>query len=224
MRHAVDAEPARGVLHVIHDHGGGTETHVRALIAASRGRWRHCLAIAVGDRWQVEEHRADGAVVTFDLSALPDEPLARLPRRPVRDVRHRRSSTCTTSPPAATAMLAALAALDLPYGYTVHDLNFACPTITFLAARRDVLRRADRRRDLRRAASPRSRAFAGVDIVAWRDAPSRLLVERAAFLIAPSRWAADTLARYFPSARRRVIAHGVPGGDAAARARTRRRT
>ena len=32
---------ARGILHVIHDHGGGTEMHVRALIDASRQRWRH---------------------------------------------------------------------------------------------------------------------------------------------------------------------------------------
>ena len=31
-------------------------------------------------------------------------------------------------------IVAALAALGLPYGYTVHDLNFACPTILFLGA------------------------------------------------------------------------------------------
>jgi len=64
----------RGVLHVIHHHGGGTETHVRALIDASRRRWRHYLAIAVGDRWQVEEHRADGRVVTFELARGEQEP------------------------------------------------------------------------------------------------------------------------------------------------------
>ena len=28
-------------------------------------------------------------------------------------------------------LLTALAELAIPYGYTVHDLNFACPTITF---------------------------------------------------------------------------------------------
>jgi len=42
-----------GILHVLHHHGGGTEHHVRALIDASRDDWRHCLAIAVGDHWQV---------------------------------------------------------------------------------------------------------------------------------------------------------------------------
>src|SRR6185369_5356057 len=51
--------------------------------------------------------------------------------------------------------------------------------------------------------------FAGVDIVRWREL-HRPLIERAAFLIAPSRWAADTLARYYPGARVEVVSHGVP--------------
>src|SRR4029453_6206501 len=64
----------RGLLHVNHPHGGGTETHVRALIAGSREHWRHYLAIAVGDRWQVEEHRADSSGGTFDLERRAQEP------------------------------------------------------------------------------------------------------------------------------------------------------
>ena len=39
-------------------------------------------------------------------------------------------------------LVQALAALGIPYGYTVHDLNFACPTITFLNAGEQLLRRA----------------------------------------------------------------------------------
>ena len=62
------ARPIRGVLHVIHGHGGGTEHHARALIDASRTRYRHHLAIAVGDRWQLEAHQDDGSVRSFDLT------------------------------------------------------------------------------------------------------------------------------------------------------------
>ena len=40
--------PLRGILHVIHGHGGGTEHHARALIDATRTRYRHHLAIAIG--------------------------------------------------------------------------------------------------------------------------------------------------------------------------------
>ena len=58
---------------MIHGHGGGTEYHVRALIAASATAFRHYLLIAVGDEWQLEEHAAD-ATRTYDFSRLPAEP------------------------------------------------------------------------------------------------------------------------------------------------------
>src|SRR6185437_9994215 len=53
-------------------------------------------------------------------------------------------------------------------------------------------------------------AFAEIDIVRWRHEHAVLLAG-AAFLIAPSKWAADTLGRYFPEARARidVIAHAT---------------
>ena len=50
-------EPLPGLLHVIHGHGGGTEYHVRALIAASSSAFHPYLLIAIGDEWQLE---ADG--------------------------------------------------------------------------------------------------------------------------------------------------------------------
>ncbi|MET0204029.1 MAG: glycosyltransferase, partial [Casimicrobiaceae bacterium] len=127
------AGPVRAVLHVIHDHGGGTETHVRALIDASRDRWRHYLAIAVGDAWQVEEHRAEGCVVTFGFDRREHESwrdfvAALCATFGVSLVHLHNVSGCREG------LQAAMAELGVPYGYTVHDLNFACPTITFLAA------------------------------------------------------------------------------------------
>jgi glycosyltransferase involved in cell wall biosynthesis len=94
----------------------------------------------------------------------------------------------------------------IPYGYTVHDLNFACPTITFLERGRMY---CGAQTDLARcrpclASQP---AFAGIDIQDWR-ARHAALIARASFLIAPSRWAAQTFARYFPDRVPTVIAHG----------------
>ncbi len=208
-RLVVDAAPGRGVLHVIHDHGGGTETHVRALIAGSRARWRHYLAIAVGDRWQLEEHREDGREVRFDFERGSEEPW--------RDfvgglcatfgiglVHLHNISACRDG------ILTAFADFPVPYGYTVHDLNFACPTITFLGvdgmycgAQTDVATCA---RCL--AAQP---AFDRADIAAWR-ARHRSLLAGAAFRIAPSRWTGATLASYFPDCPATVIEHGSPDG------------
>ena len=204
---ALDADASPGVLHILHHQGGGTETHARALVTATRGRLRHAVAVAVGDRWRIEAHRADGTAIAFDLERLPDEPWGDFlgglcATLGIGLVHVHNVSACREG------LMTALAGLDIPFGYTVHDVNVACPTITFLAsdgmycgAETDPAVCA---RCL--AAQP---PFAGVDIVRWREL-HRPLVERAAFLIAPSRWAADTLARYYPGARVEVVPHGVP--------------
>jgi len=203
---AVAGSPDRGVLHVIHHHGGGTETHVRALIGASRDRWRHYLAIAVGDDWQIEEHRTDGTVVTFDFQRGAHERWRDFVEGicatfGVALIHLHNISACRDG------ILNALEDPPVPFGYTVHDLNFACPTITFLGpdgrycgAQTDP---AVCGRCL--AAQP---LFVDVDIVAWR-ARHHALLARAAFRIAPSRWVAATLRHYFPDCPATVIAHGA---------------
>lgn len=212
LRLAVATSPERGVLHVIHHHGGGTETHVRALIHASRDRWRHYLAIAVGDYWQVEEHRPDGGTVTFEFLRNEHEPW--------RDFV---DGVCATFGVALMhlhnisacrdGILTALENPPVPFGYTVHDLNFACPTITFLDATGFYCGAQTEPSICSRclAAQP---PFVDVDIVHWRDRHHALLA-RAAFRIAPSQWVATMLLRYFPDCPVTVIAHGAPEVDAA---------
>jgi GT2 family glycosyltransferase/glycosyltransferase involved in cell wall biosynthesis len=200
--------PARGVLHVIHGHGGGTEHHARALIEGSRGRYRHHLAIAVGDAWQWEEHLDDRTVRTYDFRRGNAESwpefLGGLAATFGIDVIHLHNiSMCRDG------MLEALAALGLPYGYTVHDLNFACPTITFLGT--DGLYCGTPTDPQVCAACLLAQpAFAPIDIVRWRARHAPLL-EGAAFLIAPSRWVAATLRRYFPGCEAEVVPHAAPG-------------
>jgi glycosyltransferase involved in cell wall biosynthesis len=92
----------------------------------------------------------------------------------------------------------------------VHDLNFACPTITFLDARHRYCGAVTDTRVCTAclAAQPE---FAGVDIDAWR-AKHRALLARSAFLIAPSTWAASILSKYFPEHEVTVIPHGNASG------------
>ena len=204
--------PAHGVLHVIHDHGGGTETHVRALIDASRDRWRHFLAIAVGDRWQIEEHRSDGRVVTYALTRETGESWRQFLRGicgtfAIALVHLHNISACREG------LLISMPELGVPYGYTVHDLNFACPTITFLGVDGMFCGGQTDAAVCGRCLDAQP-AFAGVDIAGWRASHGALL-ERAAFLIAPSRWAAEMLARYFPGRDVHRIAHGMPDTEPA---------
>ncbi len=205
---SVATGPARGVLHIIHGHGGGTEHHARALIDASRAECRHYLAIAVGDSWQIEEHLDDGGVRIFDLcrraaETWPDFVGGICATFRIGLLHLHNISGCREG------IAAALAALGLPYGYTVHDLNFACPTILFLGADGNYCHQQTDPAVCNAclAAQP---ALAHIEIADWRSRHGAL-VARARFLIAPSRWAASALARYFPAPVVEVVPHAAPG-------------
>ena len=193
---------------MIHGHGGGTEHHARALIDASRDRYRHHLAIAVGDRWQLEAHQDDGSVRVFEFVRGDAESwvafIGGLCASFRIDLVHLHNISGSRD-----GLVEAFAALDVPYGYTIHDFSFACPTILFLGvdgmycgAQTDPSFCA---RCL--AAQP---AFGAVDIVGWRSRHRELLA-RAAFVLAPSRWTGETLAKYYPERPFDVIPHGAPG-------------
>ncbi|MEP6997805.1 MAG: glycosyltransferase [Betaproteobacteria bacterium] len=207
-QYRVLSEPVPGVLHVIHGHGGGTEYHVRALIAASSTAFRHYLLVAVGDEWQLEEHAGD-ATRTYDFSRLPAEPWSDFlggicVRFGVELIHLHNISGCRDG------LLQAVGHLDTPYGYTVHDLNFACPTITFLNAQHRYCG-AVTDTTICKACLAAQPEFAGADIEAWR-AKHRALLAGSAFLIAPSDWAASILNKYFPGNKVTVIPHGNAAG------------
>lgn len=207
-QYRVLSEPVQGVLHVIHGHGGGTEYHVRALIDASATAFRHYLLVADGEEWQLEEHAGDAAR-TFDFARLPAEPwsdfLGGICARFGVDLIHLHNiSGCRDG------LIEALSRLDVPYGYTVHDLNFACPTITFLNAEQSYCG-AVTDSSVCAACLAAQPAFAGVDIEAWR-ARHRALLERSSFVMAPSTWAASILSKYFPGHEVSVIPHGSAAG------------
>ena len=194
------------VLHVLHG-GGGTEAYARALIEGTRGRIRHTLATVRGNRWRIEEHRADGSTMFCEFGRRDEEPLEDFLRMlcatyGVGLFHLHNISGCRE------ALQDAMPKLGIPYGCTVHDLDFACPTITlhradgfYCGAVTDV--------DICRTCLSGQKGLGEIDIARWRERHARL-VAGAAFVIAPSRWAADTFRRYFPSAAVNVIAHGLP--------------
>ena len=206
--------PRHGILHLLHGHGGGTEYHVRALITASASAFRHYLLIAVGEDWRLEEY-ADGEVIGYDFRRAAHETwrefLGGICARFGVDLIHLHNVSGSRE-----GLLSALAELPIPYGYTVHDLNFACPTITFLDAEAKYCHAVTDAAACAACLGAQSE-FAGVDIAAWR-AGHRALLARAAFVIAPSQWAATMLRRYFPEHSVAIVAHGsghgMPRSDA----------
>jgi len=120
--------PRMGVLHIIHG-GGGTEAHARTLVEATRGRVRHALATVRGESWRIEEHRSDGSTMLCEFGRRDEELLedflAMLCATYNIGLVHLHNVSGSREP-----LQDAMPRLGIPYGYTVHDLNFACPTIT----------------------------------------------------------------------------------------------
>jgi hypothetical protein len=194
---------------VIHGHGGGTEHHARFLIDSTRTRYRHYLAFALGDAWRIEEHRPDGALRTFDRVRGDAQPwpgfLGAICEHFAIDLIHLHNiSGCRDG------IVSALATLGVPYGYTVHDLSFACPTILFLGVDGKYCHQQTNPA-VCNACLRQQPAFAHVDIADWR-AQHRALVARSAFLIAPSRFAASALGRYYPQHPVAVVNHAKLSG------------
>jgi GT2 family glycosyltransferase len=198
-----------GVVHVMHG-GGGTEAHVRGLIEATRGRVRHMLATVRDRQWRVEEHRTDGSRMDCEFGRREGEAADAFLRM-----------LCATwnvglvhlhnISGSRDVVLDALPKLGVPYGYTVHDLNFACPTITlqrpdgsFCGGVTDI--------DACGHCLAGHEKLHDIDIADWRARHGALLA-RASFVIAPSRWAGELLARYFPGLDISIVPHASTLGD-----------
>ncbi len=205
--HVLTAE-ASGILHVIHGHGGGAEYHVRSLIQVSSTAFRHYVLLVVNDECQFEEHD-HGAIRSYEFARLPNESwsnfLGGICARFRIDLVHLHYISG-----GRVGLAEALPALGIAYGYTVHDLIFACPTTTLLTADH---RYCGAMTDpaVCNACLASQPAFADIDIVPWRESRAALLAG-AAFVIAPSQWAAATLRRYFPACAVNVIPHAASGG------------
>ena len=199
--------PQRGVLHIVHSAGGGTMTHVRTLIGSTQQEWRHYIAIAAGGCWQVQECAPDGGVRRFEFERQPDESWREfvggiVATFAISIVHIHHLSTADED------ALAGIDALAIPYGITVHDLWLACPTVTLIAHDGRFCGGVTDVAACTRCLDAQP-SFAGTDVGDWRRRHA-LLIERAAFVIAPSEWVAQTLIRYFPDANVTIVPHASP--------------
>ncbi|MBK8742499.1 MAG: glycosyltransferase [Betaproteobacteria bacterium] len=197
-----------GVLHVLHGRGGGTEHHVHDLVEAIPGH-RHYVMVALGDRWEIEDlsgARAEPAI-SYCFERKNDELWASFLGEVVGlfavqfvHVHHLSGSR--------SGLLTALANAGVSYGITVHDFHLACPTITLMDGSDRFCGGETDPEVCRRclADQPGLREF---DLVEWRRDHAALLAA-AQFLLAPSRSAADLLARYYPPHDVHIVPHDKP--------------
>jgi glycosyltransferase involved in cell wall biosynthesis len=185
-----------GILHVLHGRRGGTDKYVRELIAATRNEYRHYLLVTTHDRWQVFDTNGV-APATFEFrsqrASADEDWLGSLCAWLSVGLVHVHSLVDTGELPAMLEHTA------VPYCYTIWDMYLPCPTVLLIdssgvychattdpATCNRCLGKFD---DLRH-----------VEIVGWRRRFEAFLA-KAERIFAPSHWAGDTLAKYYPGTR-----------------------
>lgn len=200
------------VLHVLHDRGGGVDSHVRYL--ASRAPGRHWLLRVGESGWRLSgphDETAGGERVRYRWG----NPLTRLAHALGAQAIHLHHPVGD-----APRVIRALMKTSLPFGVTVHDFYWPCPRIHLVtpegrycgapvneAACRDCLSQTP---------------SLDLDLRRWRAAHGKLL-SRARFVACPSRFVRDVMQQYFPGLALTVAGHGyappvsavVPPGEPA---------
>jgi GT2 family glycosyltransferase len=200
--------PEQAVLHLVHADGGGTELHARQIIRYSLSGWRHYLAVVDNAQWRVELVSRDSETTAILCVTRRDDELWEsfieqlCGSLGVCLIHVHNVSGCREG------VLSALPNLSIPYGYTTHDLSFACPTITFLNPRERYCG-GQTATEACQQCLQRQQPFSHIDIAAWRRA-HHAFVQKASFIIAPSRWAGQMFEQYFPGATVKQIEHAIP--------------
>ena len=209
---AVLSSPAKpGVLHVLHDRGGGTEKYVHELIAASGTRYRHFFLRILPDRWRLTDthgstptnydHRwrlteaGNAALTNYDYPRKPEAarcdwlaPLCSWLRIRLVHVHSLIGS--------GDDLLRILQEAAIPYCYSVHDMYLACPTVYLIGDRGEYCNATTDQAVCRRCLANLS-GLLDVDIARWRDR-YRVFLDGASRIFAPSKWAGHTLEKYYP--------------------------
>jgi glycosyltransferase involved in cell wall biosynthesis len=234
-RFAVLANPGKtSVLHVLHDRGGGTAKFVNELIATTRGDYRHYFLRVLPDRWRLTDPLGNLPVYDYRWRIVDDGDDVihyDLPRGLSDDAASGLASLCAfldigivhvhSLVGSGDELPALLAAASLPYCYTAHDMYLPCPTVYLIDADGAYCNATTDPVACSRCLA-KFDAWKDIDIVQWRDR-SAGFIRGARHVFAPSQWAADTLAKYFPGvdvtiappwpeARERAFAGAVTNG------------
>lgn len=198
----------QGILHILHSRQGGTENHIRDLMRSESRHFRHYLLIVQGNDWLLEDGNGGESApwLAYDLKRVEDEPWAELLNSLCRLLKIDLCHVHHISG-ARDGLLLALAGLEIPYGITLHDSYLPCPTVTLLSPQGSYCGAVNEPEQCQRCLDAQP-LYRGAKITEWRQQHQRL-IEKAAFLLAPSTSVAETFRRYFPGKDIRIVPHGI---------------
>jgi glycosyltransferase involved in cell wall biosynthesis len=203
---AIETQPTKpGILHVLHSRGGGTEKYVQSIVGASRAQFRHYFLRVAPDRWLFKDAIGEhGAACEWPRDAASEDCLRIMCAWLAIDFVHVHSLVGS-----GDDLVRMLASTGLPYCYSVHDMYAPCPTVYLIDASGKYCNATT---DLTACTQclAQTAAFRDIDIGQWRARYAKLL-RGADKVFAPSRWAGDTLRKYYPDANIEVRPHPVEG-------------
>lgn len=186
-----------GILHIMHGHGGGTETYVRNLAFLTGDQFRHYALIALEKEWIVRVLGPGGDDQGYSFQHRDDEVWAEFLEGicawlDIRLCHVHQLSGCRSG------LLEAFRQTSLPYGFSVHDFFLACPTINLLDGKGNYCNAVTDIDQCQRCLEGQP-DFSAIDIEKWRQQHKEFL-SKASFVSAPSVWAENTFRKYFPDA------------------------
>jgi GT2 family glycosyltransferase/glycosyltransferase involved in cell wall biosynthesis len=183
-----------GVLHVIHPRGGGTEKYVQELMSASHDDYRHYLLRILHDRWQLVD--ANGAApVNYECLRQGDGSKGDW-LRSLCSWLHIELTHVHSLVGSGDDLLRILEETSIPYCYSVHDMYLACPTVYLIDSGGEYCNATTDNSVCRQCLS-KIEGLEDTDIAQWR-VRYRAFLDKASKIFAPSKWARDTLAKYYP--------------------------
>ncbi|MBK1672468.1 hypothetical protein CKO35_03985 [Ectothiorhodospira shaposhnikovii] len=184
------------LLHILHDRGGGVESHVRELTRVEG--FRHWLLKAGKEEWRLLDPRDPGDEGRSVRQGWGN-PLTRLSGELGIDACHLHHPVGDPG-----RLRQALLGSGLPFGVTVHDFYWVCPRIHLVTPEH---RYCDAPTDsglckacLRREPAIRGHLF-------WRRYRHATWLSRARFVACPTAYVRDVMARHFPSLSLDVAEH-----------------
>jgi len=199
-----------GILHVLHDRGGGTEKFVLETIEQTCGVYRHYFLRIQNERWRVTDLlKSNRLQRDYRWRPVPSggDKLSHydFPRTVKAASEPWLSSVCTwlgidlihvhSLVGSDNNLLEAIDRASIPYCYTAHDMYLPCPTVYLIDSQGQYCNATTDLITCSRCLG--GQGMKGIDIGMWRQRYDRFL-RGARKVWAPSEWARNTLRTYFP--------------------------
>jgi len=193
----------KGILHVLHDLGGGTEKHVDELAGTQKDDFR-CYILQIGKKNLKLIDQAGEYEICHDFCIDKNTNLQRILEDLICQFKidlihiHQLFYDSLT-------WVTLFQKINKPYYFTVHDFRAVCPSFNLLNNNMEF---CNIQTDINKCQNCLNKSLKNIDIKLWREKWELFLLNAQA-VFAPSKSTQEIINKYYPSLKISVIEHGV---------------